>query len=123
MYPQLTFPGKYYTRENTQRWLDGGFTFSELLKANTEAYEDKIFLGGHLSYHDSSFEKDFDEIPHGIVRKIVKKDKVIKAEQYRQVSYKVWKVIANAHGSGLPDEMKYKEDTWEWVRNHDFFWE
>ena len=117
MYPHITFPGKYYTRENTQRWHDGGFTFSELLNANSETHGDKIFLGGMLSYPDSAFERDFDEIPHGIVRKIVKKREgsFIKAEDYRQLSYKVWKVIANEHSSGLPNEMRYKEDTWEWV--------
>ena len=123
MYPSVIFPGNYYAKENTQRWLDGGFTFSELLNANTKRHGKKMFIGGHLTYQEPSYSNEFEEIPHGIVRQIIKKKDglTLKAEQYRRKSHDIWKIVANEHASGLPDQAKYKQDTWEWTVRREFF--
>ena len=116
LYPHIKFPGSHYTYQK------GGFNFAQLLDAN-DAFDGKAFIGGNLSYREDSYSRQYDEVPHGIVRRIIKNGthKKTTAESYRKDSEKVWQVIANEHSTGLPPLSQYGLDTWEWTIRREFF--
>ncbi len=116
LYPQISFPGSHYSYER------GGFSFAELLDAN-HAFDGNVFIGGTLSYRDDSYSRRYDEVPHGIVRKIVRKvdNAGVSAETYRRESLEHWRIIAKEHTQGLPPLSQYSDDTWEWTVRREFF--
>ena len=123
LYPNIKFPGNHYTKENTKSWLEGGFTFTEILKAN-EHLSGKIFVGGQLSYEEAGYTANYIEEPFGMTRRFMKKSKrsAISAEEYRKQSLIIWKKIAKQYSSlGLPIEQQYPEETWEWTINREFY--
>eukprot|EP00957_Ditylum_brightwellii_P030613 2320030-Ditylum_brightwellii.AAC.1 len=122
LYPKVSFPGTHYTMENTQQWIDGGFTLSELLDANYQSFGGKIFVGGRITYTDQSYLSEYDEIPHGLVRHIMKKNyEDGTVESFRKRSLKAWRIVAGHHVNNLPDETKYPRETWEWTIRREFF--
>jgi hypothetical protein len=116
LYPDINFPGSHYTSQR------GGFNFAQLLNANN-AFDGNVFIGGNLSYRDDIYSRSYDEVPHGIVRRITRKSdmKETTAESYQKESTKVWQVIAQEHSVGLPPLSKYSDDTWEWTIRREFF--
>jgi len=124
LYPQLIFPGSHYTNAGTHNSKEGGFSFSNFLDANHNNLGGNVFIGGHLSYTDQEFGDRYKEIPHGIVRKIVRigsLESSMSAEIYRQKSAKIWKRISKEFSSGIPNVTKYSERTWEWTIRREFF--
>jgi len=115
-YPHINFPGSRYTQSS------GGFNFSRLLDSNN-AFNGKAFIGGNLSFRDESYLRRYDEIPHGMVRRIIKKrkDRDSTVESYRRESNKIWQVIAKEHSTGLPPLRQYGPETWEWTIRREFF--
>lgn len=93
------------------------------MDANYELLNGKIFIGGDKIPDASSHAHKYDQIPHGIVNRILKKRnmKHIDAERFRKISDKHWNIIKDIHSIGLPDERKYPEDTWEWTIGIEFF--
>lgn len=116
LYPNIQFPGSHYSYQK------GGFTFAQLLDAN-HLFDGRAFIGGNLVHKDDSYARRYDEIPHGIVRRIIRKgsDKDNTTESYRKESSKIWQVIAREHAKGLPSLSKYGQDTWEWTIRREFF--
>ena len=133
LYPQVVFPGTHYTKGNTLSWLNGGFTFSELIDENMNNFDGNIFIGGRLNYEDPVFHEKYEEIPYGLVRRIEsrgyqhrKLDEFIgrasgSAESYRIESLHVWSVISRYLSPNLPCEEKYPPSTWEWTIRREFF--
>ena len=110
--------------ENTRPWLEGGFTFTEFLDANYPLIPGGIFVGGHLNYPETTYLTNYAEVPYGMTRKFVKKSdqRMNYAEAFRLESLHPWKKIAkHYHASGLPEEDKYPEETWEFTVNREFF--
>ena len=116
LYPNIQFPGSHYSYQK------GGFNFAQLLDAN-HAFGGKAFIGGNLVHQDDSYKRRYEEIPHGIVRRIIRKgsDKDTTTESFRKESSKIWQVIAQEHGKGLPSLSQYGDDTWEWTIRREFF--
>lgn len=124
LYPTVKFPGTHYTMENTRPWLEGGFTFTELLEDNYGHQPGGIFVGGQLSYKENSYADEYLEIPFGMTRRFVKKSNrtILSAEKFRKYSLAAWSKIAKQYyPSGLPSELKYPEETWEYTINREFF--
>jgi len=115
----LTFPGSHYTKENTVAWLNGGFTFSEFIDANPDR---DIYIAGRLNYDDPPYFKQYEEKPHGLVRKITRRSSSIElAEAYRNSSLHAWKTVSkNLSPNNLPSEIKYPQSTWEWTVKREF---
>lgn len=122
MYPDVTFPGSHYTRGNTLSWANGGFTISELIDANLEAFHGNVFIGGKINYGDDAFIKKYEEVPHGLVRRIATRASIasVPVESYRKDSLKTWATVAS-HLSNLPCNEKYPNTTWEWTISREFF--
>ena len=102
-----------------------GFSFSELIDTNYDTFQGKIFIGGYISYPDNNYKTHYDEVPHGIVRKIVKRhspyDVKNTMEDFRKKSGLIWNIIAKEHATGLPDPILHGKDTWEWTVRREFF--
>ena len=115
----LNFPGSHYTKGNTVAWLNGGFTFSEVIDANPDV---NIFIAGRLNHDDQTYVEQFEEKPHGLVRQIARRsDSIEPAEVYRNSSLHVWKtVVKHLPPANLPSETKYPESTWEWTVKREF---
>jgi len=123
LYPSVKFPGTHYTKENTRPWFEGGFTFTELLEDNYDHRPGGIFVGGQLSYKENSYADEYLEIPFGMTRRLVKKSSqtILTAEKFRKYSLVAWGKIAQYYfQSGLPSELKYPEETWEYTINREF---
>jgi len=121
LYPYLIFPGTHYTQVDTLPWQQGGFTFAELLDANY-GRAGGIFIGGKLSYHEPIYLQGYEEVPHGIVKKIVRKgDTSTSPASFRYESERIWNKVTKEHAIGLPDSSKYGEDTWEHTIVREFF--
>lgn len=116
LYPNIHFPGNYYSTNA------GGFTFSEFVKANYDTMNG-IFIGGHPSFPDSSYLQEFEEIPHGIVNRIVRKHEAnIHHGVFRKTSRSIWnKVVKEYEVHGLPDLSKYGQVTWESTIVREFY--
>eukprot|EP00970_Alexandrium_tamarense_P020005 scaffold14715_cov221-Alexandrium_tamarense.AAC.1 len=121
LYSDISFPGTHYTKGNTQKWLDGGFTFAELIESNFDAFDGNIFIGGNLNYEDPVFSSEYEEVPYGLVRKIVKKPHGSSAEEYRVDSLRSWSIVSKHLSSNLPNGVKYTQSTWEWTIRREFF--
>lgn len=124
LYPNVKFPGTHYTMENTKSWVEGGFTFTELLEDNYHHRPGGIFVGGQLSYKESSYAAEYLEVPFGMTRRFVKKSNQtnLSAEKFRAYSLIAWSKIAKSYfQSGLPSETKYPEETWEFTINREFY--
>ena len=128
LYPEVDFPGSHYTKGNTLPWLNGGFTFSELLDKNIESFGGNIFLGGKLNFDDTQYNEKYEETPHGLVRRIEKRtlstesgNASISAEHYRLKSQQAWSIVSKYLSSNLPTEEKYPPSTWEWTIRREFF--
>lgn len=118
---RVIFPGTHYTKGNTAPWLNGGFTFSEFIDANTEVLDSNIFIGGNLNFQDDSFVERYQEEPFGLVRKISpRSDKSGTAESYRLKSLAVWRSVAGHLSRDLPCEKKYPSSTWESTIKREF---
>ena len=104
-------------------WANGGFTFSELIDANIEYFEGNIFLGGTINYADRLFEERYEEIPHGLVRKIAPRtiQSTYPVEHYRKYSLETWSIVSQHLSSNLPCSKKYPSSTWEWTIAREFF--
>ena len=50
-----------------------GFSFSDLIDTNYDAFQGKIFIGGYLTYSDKNNEIHYDKVLHGIVHKITRR--------------------------------------------------
>ena len=147
LYDDVYFPGTHYTMGNTRPWFEGGFAFSgdcwcapcsfrhsstshrlqhpseELVDANMERFESKIFIGGPLNYADPEFAETYEEVPHGFVRRVeprASSKTPIAAEEYRTTSLEAWKIVTDRVQS-LPDDKKYDESTWEYTIRREFF--
>lgn len=122
LYDKVQFPGTHYTRGNTLPWLNGGFTFSEFIDANSDNFGTNIFIGGRLNFEDPAFLDKYEEEPFGLVRRIQKRDPRSKsAESYRLESLDTWRVVSKHFSSNLPCEEKYPETTWESTVHREFF--
>jgi len=125
LYEHVSFPGTHYTRGNTLPWQNGGFTFSELIDANTEHFGSDIFIGGRLNFDDQEYHASYHEIPFGLVRQIRSQEhidiSVETAESYRTFSLQPWTTIANHLSADLPCEKKYPQTEWEWTIRREFF--
>ena len=113
LYDEFKFPGSHYTRGN-----NGGFTISQFIDVNLDHHD--IFIVGRLSYEESVYIQNYEEVPLGLVRQI-KRRSVSKesTEAYRNTSLNVWrKVTTNL--LPLPTEHKYPESTWEWTVRREF---
>jgi hypothetical protein len=121
LYPEMTFPGKQYV-QGKPKWQNGGFTFSELLDANSDT-SNGIFIAGNPSFPDPAYAHKFEEVPHGIVSEIVKKNEVVMAsETFRVDSQDTWKQVLKQYAtSGLPDKNKYDQVTWESTIVREFY--
>lgn len=108
LYPKLIFPGTHYSKSH-------GFSFKEFVDANYNSLSGNIFIGGDLTKPEPAFVRDYDEIPHGIVRKFDRKGAkiTISADKYRIDSSMIWKTVSDAFSSGLPNATKYGAETWE----------
>ena len=71
LYPHMDWPGTHYTKENTEQWAEGGFTFEELVVANYLNFPGGIYLGGQLSYPDEHWKGSFDMVPFGMLSRVV----------------------------------------------------
>ena len=121
MYPSISFPGTHYTLGNTQEWLNGGFTFSEFLKSNDGKFNGNLYISGPLNYEDPEYRRYYEEVPHGLVRRIVRKEDMTQdVESLRRETADTWKIVARHHRN-LPDEVKYSQETWEWTVRREFF--
>lgn len=117
LYPHIHFPGPYYSRTGS------GFSFSQFVEANYDS-SNGIFIGGHPSFSDPIYQKEFEEIPHGIVSRVVrKKDEVdMRHELYRRSSKVIWNKVAKEYEThGLPDLSKYGQVTWESTIVREFY--
>jgi len=125
LYEHVSFPGSHYSRGNTLPWQNGGFTFSELIDANTEHFGSDIFIGGRLNFDDQEYHASYHEIPFGLVRQIRSQEhidiSVETAESYRTFSLQPWTTIANHLSADLPCEKKYPQTEWEWTIRREFF--
>jgi len=77
-----------------------------------------------MNFDDPTYRRDYDEVPHGLVRHIVRKSNGNKAsaERFRRASRKAWSIVASRHGTrGLPNRLKYGTDTWEWTVGREFY--
>jgi len=122
LYPDMTFPGKQYAQGNTPKWQNGGFTFSELLDANGDS-SNGIFIAGKPSFPDPTYTHNFEEVPHGIVSEIVKKNQVsMSSEKFRVDSQDTWNQVLKQYAtSGLPDNSQYDQFTWESTIVREFY--
>lgn len=116
LYPTTNFPGPHYSNTGN------GFTFSEFIMANYDT-PNGIFLGGHPSFSDPNYDRDFEEIPHGIVNRIVKKRKsTINHETYRRKTKYIWNIVVKAFDTHqLPEVSKYGPVTWESTIVREFY--
>jgi len=128
LYDKIVFPGTHYTRGNTIPWINGGFTFSEFINANVNQYNENIFIGGKLNYDDPQYDEKYEEIPHGLVRRIVnrslsneERSKIGYSEHYRLDSLAWWRVVSGYLSANLPSKSKYSEKTWERTIRIEFF--
>lgn len=122
LYDNVQFPGTHYTRGNTLPWLNGGFTFSEFIDANSDNFGTNIFIGGRLNFEDPAFLDKYEEEPFGLVRRVQKRDPRSKsAESYRLKSLDTWRVVSKHLSSNLPCEEEYPETTWESTVHREFF--
>ena len=121
LYPKLAFPGTHYAQANTVQWKEGGFTFSELLDSNYGSSD--IFIGGKVSFPELIYFQAYEEVPHGIVSRIVKKeDTSTTPEGLRRESKHTWDGVIEKYADiGLPHEMKYRADSWEHTITREFF--
>lgn len=108
LYPKLKFPGTHYSTSN-------GFSFKDFVDVNYNSLNGNIFIGGDLTKPEPAFLRDYDEVPHGIVRKIDRKGAKVatSARKYRVDSLMIWNTISDKFSLGLPDSMQYGMDTWE----------
>ena len=122
LYPDMTFPGKQYVQGNTPKWQNGGFTFSELLDANSDT-SNGIFIAGKPSFPDPAYTHKFEEVSHGIVSEIVKKNEVsMSSEKFRVDSQDTWNQVLKQYAtSGLPAKSKYDQVTWESTIVREFY--
>lgn len=116
LYPHIHFPGTHYSRKGD------GFTFSKFVKANYDT-SNGIFIGGRPSYIDPIYQQVFEEIPHGIVNRIVRKSEVdVRHDRYRRSSKLIWKKVVKEYAlHGLPDLSKYGQVTWESTIVREFY--
>ena len=116
LYPNITFPGSRYT------FHPDGFTFKDLLDVNN-GFNGKAFIGGNKLFDEDSYSRQYEEVPHGIVRRIIKTEVITDntAESYRRESQHIWQIIAKEHSEGLPALSRYRNDTWEWTIRREFF--
>ena len=116
LYPSIQFPGSHYNANN------GGFNLKQLFDANN-GFNGNVFIGGRLSFPDDSYLRRYDEVPHGIVRRIIKKSRKADAiaEVYRKESRKTWQIIAKNHAEGLPPLSQFGDETWEWTIRREFY--
>ena len=104
-------------------WASGGFTFSEFIDANMVAFQNNIFVGGKINYQDNTFDAEYEEIPHGLVRRIETREEAASypVEDFRQDSLGAWVIVASHLSSNLPCKKKYSSYTWEWTIAREFF--
>lgn len=130
LYPKITFPGSHYSplpsgKQSIVNREVRGFSFFELIEKNYDRFHGQIFIGGHLSFPDRNYDMHYDEVPHGIVRKITKHDDSYDAENtmdvFRKQSAVIWSIVAEEHSRGLPDSTKHGLDTWELTVRREFF--
>jgi hypothetical protein len=119
LYPDVQFPGSHYTYSNG----NGGFTFSEFIDANIEAFDGNIFVGGKINYHDDSFSKKFEQVPLGMVQRVEFQERASsrQVESYRQESLETWIYVSNLLATNLPNKTLYPQSTWEWTIGREFF--
>ncbi len=108
--------------------MKGGFTFSEFIDANIHQFNENIFIGGKLNFDDPQYDEKYEEIPHGLVRRIVnrslsnvEKSKIGYSEQYRVDSLEAWRFVSGYLSANLPSKSKYSEKTWERTIRIEFF--
>lgn len=104
-------------------WANGGFSFSEFIDANFVEFRSNIFLGGKINYQDNTFDAKYEEIPHGLVRRIETREEAASypVEDFRQDSLGAWVIVASQLSSNLPCKEKFSSYTWEWTIAREFF--
>lgn len=118
LYPNIIFPGTHYSP-----WANGGFTFSQLINANFAPLDGRIFIGGRINYDDPDFNAKYEQVPHGLVRRVETRENAAaySVEAYRQDSSNTWSIVSSYLASNLPQKEKYPRTTWEWTINREFF--
>ena len=87
-------------------------------------FNGKAFIGGNKLFDEQSYSRNYMEIPHGLVRRIVKAKDMKKhnnAETYRRESQRIWQTIAKEQSEGLPSLLRYTNATWEWTLHREFY--
>jgi len=119
LYPELEWPGTFYTKENTVAWRDGAFTIAEFLKVNVEKHS--FFLGGKLSYDDATYKELFEFLPHGLVSRLASRHQPPPLEGYVEETRRAWNSTL-AEMRRLPRlKDHYDEQTWEWTIQREVF--
>ena len=117
-----------------QKHKDGGFTLNEFLLANIDEHDmfvppprrcvytrcnthhHQTHAGAHPSFtagrpvfsSDDDHLQNFDEVPYGLVRQMVRKGRMDAAGQ-RQVAMEAWEQVERRMAGDLPDPTKYVE--------------
>jgi hypothetical protein len=125
LYDPLVLPGTALVAEDSRGRELGGFTLSELLDANYDTFDGKIFFAYSppADKTDSRYEEDFEELNHGILVKIQRKNetKPLTAEQYRLETLDVWKGVVKQMFADIKDENKYHVESFELKTRNPFF--
>ena len=120
LFPSLNFPGDFLysqagiTRDKTPLRT---FTLSSLVTANIDSRP--IFLVGKLSFPDSDFFALYELVPSGLAQKVVRINLSPSAKKHSKANDRDWNMVSTILPS-LPDEKRYKADTWEWTLARDF---
>ena len=121
LYPNLTFPGSYYTFEGSKAHKqDGAFTLKEFINKNIQ--KQNIFLAGKLNFKDESHNKFYDLVPVGLVSQFYSLKVPIIATSYLESQLlNSWPVVLKYLSiENLPNEKQFPEETWEWTIARDF---
>ena len=120
--------------DTVQKHKDGGFTLNEFLLANIDEHDmfvhpprrcvytrcnthhHQTHAGAHPSFtagrpvfsSDDDHLQNFDEVPYGLVRQMVRKGAMDAAGQ-RQVAMEAWEQVERRMAGDLPDPTKYVE--------------
>jgi len=123
LYPFIHFPGSHYGNHIRHKRKRRGFSFSEFIDVNYDAFEGHIFVGGTLNYPDPRYENDYVEIPHGLVRQVKKKEDSndMSLQDFYIQSLWAWKIVAKYHVKSLPYSVRYTSETWEWTVEREFY--
>ncbi|CAM9947642.1 unnamed protein product, partial [Ectocarpus fasciculatus] len=129
-YPNLVFPGAYYSATSTTLTADAEKPFSmfQFLEANSNSvYKQNnsmggIYLCGKLSFPDKRVSEAYEVVPFGLTQTFIRRDSghsLLVPSFFREKNHLAWKTVTKALAQ-LPDKVKFDEHTWEWTIGRDF---